>query len=186
MHSDNTRKAIELSEKYAKQYLKLVSERDHRNILIAYVSAYGYTKVAAEMIASGILETAGINVDITDIENIAPDELESKIVAADGILVGSPTINQNTLLPVYKLFSLINPLRDKGKFGGAFGSFGWSGESPKIVLESMRLLKLKIFEETASFKFSPGGLKEEDLKDFGRKFAEKFMEGCDQKKNPGN
>ena len=42
---------------------------------------------------------------------------------ADGILVGSPTINQNTLLPVYKLFALINPLRDKGKFGGAFGSY---------------------------------------------------------------
>ena len=34
---------------------------------------------------------------------------------ADGLLVGSPTINQNTLLPVYKLFALINPISDKGK-----------------------------------------------------------------------
>jgi flavorubredoxin len=186
IHSDNTRKAIDLSAKYAEQYMKLVSENTHRKILIAYVSAYGYTRAAAELIASGILETEGISVDITDIENITTDILESKILAADGILIGSPTINQNTLLPVYKLFSLINPIRDKGKLGGAFGSFGWSGESPKIILESLRLLKLKIYEETASFKFSPGDSKEEYLKDFGRKFAEKFMEGCDQIRNPGN
>ena len=80
-------------------------------------------------------------------------------------------MNQNTLLPVYKLFALINPLRDKGKLGGAFGSYGWSGEAPKIILENLRLLKLKIFEDTASFKFSPGAEKEEILKEFGRRFA---------------
>jgi flavorubredoxin len=186
IHSDNSRKAIELSEKYASEYMQLAIERDHRNILITYVSAYGYTKEAAEHIAAGILETDGINVDITDIENITLDELESKIIIADGILVGSPTINQNTLLPVYKLFALINPLRDKGKSGGAFGSYGWSGESPKIILENLRLLKLKVFEETAAFKFSPGGSKEEFLKDFGRKFSQKFIEECGQIKNPGN
>ena len=43
--------------------------------------------------------------------------------------------------------------------GGAFGSYGWSGESPKIILENLRLLKLKIFEETAAFKFSPVEIK---------------------------
>ena len=150
------------------------------------MSAYGYTKEAAEHIASGILETEGLTVDITDIENISPYELEAKIITADSILVGSPTINQNTLLPVYKLFALINPLRDKGKFAGAFGSFGWSGEAPKIILENLRLLKLKVFEETAGFKFSPAGSKEEYLKEFGRKFAQKFLLEFSNIKNPGN
>jgi flavorubredoxin len=178
IHHENLRKAIDLAEKYASKYMQLAVERSHRNILIAYVSAYGYTKEAAEHIAAGILETKDIIVDIADIENIALEELESKLIMADGILVGSPTINQNTLLPVYKLFALINPLRDKGKFGGAFGSFGWSGESLKIILETLRLLKLKIFEETAAFKFLPGGSKEEFLKDFGRRFARKFLEEC--------
>jgi flavorubredoxin len=185
IHSVNSRRAVDLSEKYAKEYLKLLNERDYRHILIAYVSAYGYTKEAAELIASGILETEGIVVDVADIENISLEELEAKIVQADGILVGSPTINQNTLLPVYKLFALINPLRDKGKLGGAFGSYGWSGESPEIILGALRLLKLKIYEPTASFKFSPGGDKKELLVKFGREFAAEFMKGCDQIKNPG-
>ena len=147
------------------------------NILIAYVSAYGYTKEAAHLIAEGILETEGIAVDIADIENISMEELESKLINADGLLVGSPTINQNTLLPVYKLFALINPIRDKGKLGGSFGSYGWSGESPNLILENLRLLKLKIFEETAAFKFSAERHKKENLNRIRKKFCSEIYSG---------
>jgi flavorubredoxin len=178
IHRQNVRKAIDLSESYAAEYLKLVVGRTPKNILIAYVSAYGYTKEAAEYVAEGIREAENINTEIIDIEDISLEILESKIITADGILIGSPTINQNTLLPVYKLFSQINPIRDKGKLGGAFGSYGWSGESPRIILENLRLLKLKIFEETAPFKFLPSGNKATLLKDFGRRYAQKFKEEC--------
>ena len=186
IHHKNLNSAIELSEKYALEYMKLSTDREHMNILITYVSAYGYTKEAAGYIAEGIRENKDLTVEIADIENISIEELDAKLVMADGILVGSPTINQNTLLPVYKLFALINPIRDKGKLGGAFGSYGWSGEAPKIILENLRVLKLKIFEETGMFKFYPGGCKEDVLKTFGRKFAKTFIEECGHIKNPGN
>jgi flavorubredoxin len=186
VHNKNLKKAIELSERFANQYLEIISEKNRMNILVTYVSAYGYTKDAAHLIAEGILETKGITVDITDIENISLEELESKLIMSDGILVGSPTINQNTLLPVYKLFALINPIRDKGKLGGAFGSYGWSGESPNIILENLRLLKLKIFEETAVFKFSPDNNKKEYLREFGRNFSQRYIQECGHMKNPGN
>jgi flavorubredoxin len=166
--------------------MKIVTDTNKMNILIAYVSAYGYTKEAAYFIAEGILETEDITVDIADIENISLEELESKLIMSDGLLVGSPTINQNTVLPVYKLFALINPIRDKGKLGGAFGSYGWSGESPNLILENMRLLKLKIFEETAVFKFSPENNKKEYLKEFGRNFAQRYIQECGHTKNPGS
>ena len=178
VHRENLKKAMELSESYAASYLKMVIGRSPKNILIAYVSAYGYTRRAAEYIAAGIHEAENISTEILDIENLSIETLESKLITADGILIGSPTINQNTLLPVYKLFSQINPIRDKGKLGGAYGSYGWSGESPRIILENLRLLKLKIFEDTAQFKFSPSGDKEALLKDFGRRYAQKFKEEC--------
>jgi NADH oxidase (H2O-forming) len=178
VHSKNLKKAMDLSETYASDYLKQVVGRSPKNILIAYVSAYGYTRQAAEYIAEGIQESENITTEILDIEDLSLEILESKLITADGILVGSPTINQNTLLPVYKLFSLINPIRDKGKLGGAYGSYGWSGESPKIILENLRLLKLKVFEDTGNFKFSPDGDKVEFMKDFGRRYALKFKEEC--------
>jgi flavorubredoxin len=165
--------------------MRIVSDENRMNILIAYVSAYGYTKEAAYLIAEGVLETEDVTVEVIDIENISHEELESKIISSDGILIGSPTINQNTLLPVYTLFSLLNPIRDKGKLGGAFGSFGWSGESANIILENFRLLKLKVFEETGIFKFSPDNEKEEYLREFGRRFGKKYIEECAHMKNPG-
>ncbi len=178
VHRENVQKAMDLSEEYAGDYLKLVVGRSPKNILIAYVSAYGYTKQAAGYIAEGIRETENLTTEILDIEEIPSGELESKIITADGIIVGSPTINQNTLLPVYRLFAQINPIRDKGKLGGAYGSYGWSGESPRIILENLRLLKLKIFEDPAQFKFAPAGEKAELLKDFGRRYAVRFREEC--------
>lgn len=178
VHRENLKKAMDLSERYSADYLKLVIGRSPKNILIAYVSAYGYTRKAAEIIAEGIREAENVTTEIQDIENLSVEEMESKIITADGILIGSPTINQNTLLPVYKLLSQINPIRDKGKLGGAYGSYGWSGESPRIILENMRLLKLKIFEDTAQFKFSPSAHKEAFLKEFGRLYAQKFKEEC--------
>jgi flavorubredoxin len=185
IHKENINKAIELSEKLADHYMQIVSEKSKMNILIAYVSAYGYTKEAAHIIAEGIIETKDITVDIIDIENISLEELETKLIMSDGLLVGSPTINQNTLLPVYRLLALINPIRDKGKLGGTFGSYGWSGESPKIILENLRLLKLKIFEETAAFKFSADNIKKENLRQFGRNFAQRYIQECGHIKNPG-
>jgi len=178
---DNRAKIVELTEKYAREYVDTVENKTKRNILIAYVSAYGFSKQAAEIISQSILETGNFNVNIVDIEHIDLGELEALITSSAAILVGSPTINQNTLLPVYKLFALLNPIRDKGKLAGAFGSYGWSGEAPRIILEAMKNLKLKVFDEAISFKFKPSGQKGEMLKEFGRRFAIKFEEECAQK-----
>jgi flavorubredoxin len=80
------------------------------------------------------------------------------------------------------LFAVINPLRDRGKLAGVFGSYGWSGDAANIIFETLRNLKLRIFEETPAFKFLPSGSKEEALREYGRKFAVKFEEECAQKK----
>jgi flavorubredoxin len=179
--SKNYKYIVELTEKYTSDYLNAITEKARRSILIAYVSAYGYTKEAAEIIKSGILEGGDFRVEMADIENIDLNELGSLLATADALLVGSPTINQNTLLPVYKMFALINPIRDRGKLAGAFGSYGWSGEAVKIISETLRNLKLKVFDETSEFKFRPSGSKEENLKEFGRKFAARFEEECKNK-----
>jgi NADH oxidase (H2O-forming) len=187
IHTDNWRQVVKLTEKYAEDYIKLTSDHNSKNILIAYISAYGYTKKMAEDIAIGIGENGNMKVTLLDLENITLGELESEIVLSDAILVGSPTINQNTLLPVYKLFSVINPLRDKSKIAGAFGSYGWSGEAPGIIIDNLRNLKLKIFEESAASKFFPGEEKATLLRDFGKRFAGYVSLECSGNiKNPGN
>ncbi|MGQ9619802.1 MAG: FprA family A-type flavoprotein [Bacteroidales bacterium] len=172
VHHKNLEKITGLTEKYAAEYVKITEEKPVKNILLAYVSAYGFTGKMAEEIAGGIKEVPNINVTLKDIEHIALGDLESEIIKTDAVLVGSPTINQNTLLPVYRMFALINPLRDKGKPAGSFGSYGWSGEAPGIIAANLKNLKLSYFEDPVSFKFSPDHEKANALKEYGKRFAQ--------------
>ncbi len=165
------KKYVELSEKYAREYLDLTMGEGGKRVLITYVSAYGYTGEMAKAIAMGIESEGSAQVKILDIENIELGDLESEIVKADALLVGSPTINQNTLLQVYKLFAVINPLRDKGKLAASFGSYGWSGEAPGIIAANLKNLKLKVMEDNAAFKFRPGEETRSELVAFGNRFA---------------
>jgi flavorubredoxin len=166
---------VHLSEQYSEQYIadSLCSDN---SILITYVSAYGYTKQMAEAIAEGIREVVDYNINIIDIENMLLGDLEEQIVRSKSLLIGSPTINQNTLLPVYRMFAVINPLRDKGKKAAAFGSYGWSGEAVKIIENQLKALKLNVVIEGISSKFSPVNEKHQHMVDFGRSFARYLVE----------
>jgi len=144
---------MDRSAKYATQYLE--TTRKENRVLVAYVSAYGYTKEMATMVAEGLKKAGNITVDLLDIETVLLGDLEEHVVRADGLIIGSPTINQNTLLPVYKLFSIINPIRDKGKPAAVFGSFGWSGEAVKLIEEHLKNLKLNVVSEGLAARFYP-------------------------------
>ncbi|MEE4214050.1 MAG: FprA family A-type flavoprotein [Bacteroidales bacterium] len=167
----NWKKYVDLSEQYALDYLENTKGERKKRALITYVSAYGYTREMAESIGRGIGSGGDIEVKTLDIEMIELGDLEAEIVRSDALLVGSPTINQNTLLQVYKLFSVINPLRDKGKPAAAFGSYGWSGEAPGIISSNLKSLKLKVMEEDAAFKFRPGEEARKELEAYGKRFA---------------
>ena len=166
---------VRLSAELASKFLESQNGNESR-VLIAYVSAYGYTGEMAESIASGIRETGDIEVAVVDIENIPLGELEEMIVQSGGLLIGSPTINRNTLLPVYRMFSVINPIRDKGKLAASFGSYGWSGEAVPLIEEHLKNMKLEIVQDGLATKFFPNEEQNEALKDFGRTFGLRFLE----------
>lgn len=161
---------MERAESLAAGYVKDTQKKNR--VLVAYVSAYGYTREMAGCIAEGIRNSGVVEVEVVDIENMLLGDLEEHVVKADGILIGSPTINQNTLLPVYRLFSVINPVRDKGKPAAAFGSFGWSGEAVRLIEDHLKNLKLKVVSEGQTARFHPDNEETEKLVDFGLAFGE--------------
>ncbi len=161
---------LDLTRGYTQQYLADAKCQDNA-ILITYVSAYGYTKLMAEKIAEGIKRVVDYKVNVIDIENILLGDLEELIVKSNAIIIGSPTINQNTLLPVYRMFSIINPIRDKGKKAASFGSYGWSGEAVGLIENQLKLLKLNVVQPGFSSRFYPHHDKETQLIGFGEEFA---------------
>jgi NADH oxidase (H2O-forming) len=169
----NWKACIDKSEQRSRDFLEKMGNIQN-NVLITYVSAYGYTKSMAYKIKEGIEKAGNITAQILDIENILLGDLEEQIVKSNAIIVGSPTINQNTLLPIYRMFAVINPIRDRGKLAAAFGSYGWSGEAVKIIEANLKTLKLNVGFEGLSSKFYPYNGKADEFVEFGIKIAEKL------------
>jgi flavorubredoxin len=165
-------KYVDLSEKYASEQLQLPIRH---KVFIPYVSAYQKTGFLAKKIGEGISQSGDFEVEVLDIEMTSIGDLEQKVSESAAIIIGSTTINQNVLLPIYKLFSVINPLRDKGKIAGGFGSYGWSGESRTIIRTGLENLKLKYYGEGVFVKFTPGEDDQQDAMEYGRQIGRELL-----------
>ncbi|WP_243473967.1 flavodoxin domain-containing protein [Schnuerera ultunensis] len=117
-----------------------------------------------------------IEVELMDIELIDVTSLEEKIDKSTAIIIGSPTINQNTLRPIYDLFAVINPIRNRGKLAGAFGSYGWSGEAVKIIQENLKNLKLKVYDDGLRCCFIPFEDSFQEAIEYGKDFGKKLLD----------
>ena len=167
------KKYIDLTEQYSKQALSLIGKQ---RVFIPYVSAYRKTALIAEKIAEGIRQSGDIEVVVCDIEKTDLAFIDDNISRSTGLLIGSPTINKNTLLQIYQMFAVINPLRDKGKLAAVFGSYGWSGEATKIIHDNLANLKLKMFEEDFSIRFTLHENGFSACVDFGKRFGTQLLE----------
>jgi flavorubredoxin len=166
------KKIVELSHQYAEEALQKPAKPF---VFIPYVSAYQKTGMVANLLAEGVRQAGNIDAFVLDIELAPLGEVEQHMAHASAYLIGSPTINQNILLPIYKCFALINPIRDKGKPAAGFGSFGWSGEAKKIIRTNLENLKLSVFEEEMFVKFTPDQQDSERAIAFGKAFGEAVL-----------
>ena len=126
----------------------------------------------AAAIARGA-EEAGADVAVFDLAGgvdipMVVDEIEQ----AEGIAVGSCTINSDALAHVWTLLASLATIKLKKKLGFAFGSYGWSGEGPKMIHERLKSLQFRVPEEPMRVKLVPT---EEDLQAcaaYGARMAE--------------
>ena len=168
MLRENWKRFVDMTKMWSE---KFVAQPHKNKVFIPYVSAYHKTGVIAEYIAEGLKKAGDFEIEVLDIEQLPLGVLDMKLTQSAAIIVGSPVINQNILLPIYKLFSLINPYRDKGKLAGGFGSFGWSGENKKLLETNLTNLKLKYFGEGVFVKFGPGDEEIEKAIEYGMNFG---------------
>lgn len=152
------------------------TSRPTPSIVIAYVSAYGYTEKLAQEIQKGILSTEFKgDVLIYDLVTADFDEVLREAGMAKGLLIGSPTILADTLPPIWKLLTSLNPVIHKGITAGCFGSYGWSGEAPKYIHERLHQLKFNTPLEPLRILFNPSESNLAEAFKYGVNFAETLL-----------
>ncbi len=158
---------------YYKNLYKTWAKEDiieEKNIQIFYVSAYGNTEKVANHLKDAI-EKRGIKAGVHEISTTPLAELVSLVDKSSGILVGSPTINQDAVEPTWNLLAHVSAIINRGKIAGAFGSYGWSGEGVPMLSERLKSLKFNVIDPGFKFNFVPS---EEELK-LADEFADKFL-----------
>ena len=106
-------------------------------IVVAYVSAYGYTETLANSIIEGIDSVGDFNVQKHDLLYAELERVLLAVKEADGILIGSPTINGDALPVIWQLLTNLSPTTHAGKVAAAFGSYGWSEAVPSMEARLM-------------------------------------------------
>lgn len=96
----------------------------------------------------------------------------------DAILLGAPTYHHDMPIDMKKLFetAATKGVNLKNKIGAAFGSFGWSGEAPKLLLEIMKnKFEMNIIAPPLLAKYTPNEGVINKCRDLGRMVAEMLI-----------
>lgn len=142
-------------------------------IIIPYASAYGYTRKMIPSIVEGINKAFDgiVEVEVYDLVDTTIKKVVGRIQKADGFLIGSTTILGDAVKPIWDVLTELNPQVEGGKAASAFGSYGWSGEAVKHMMERLNQLKMKTIEGLR-IRFNPSDSQLEKCVQFGVEFGE--------------
>ena len=132
--------------KQYREWSTVVNPNKKKTVIMAYVSAYGYTKMLADKIADGIRDSGDVDVRAYDMVEADAAKVNEELLFADGILLGTPTIVGEALNPIWDLTLGMFPGTHGGKYAGAFGSYGRSGEGVPNITQRLKQLKMKVSE----------------------------------------
>lgn len=156
-----------------KKYAQWCDDYQEDVVTIVYDTMWNGTKALAERIAEGIVEadpdvTVKVyNVAKSDVNDVITDVFRSKTV-----VIGSPTMNNTMLHSVAGFVHLMRSLRFKGKKAAVFGCYGWSGESVKILNESLGEAGFEVMEEGMRTLWYPDADAQKAAVEFGRKISQ--------------
>jgi flavorubredoxin len=169
-------------QRYVQRYRQLSSPALHRDngtrqksLLIFYISSYGNTRRMAEAIYQGAMQIEEVRVSLYDLEGCELSPFVDLIEEADGIVLGTPTINGDAVKPVWDLLSSLTVIQLKNKLGGVFGSYGWTGEGVRLVEDRLRGLKLRVPVPGLRVKLIPTEDEIRDCRAFGLELAQELM-----------
>jgi len=140
-------------------------------VLILYFSRTGNTEKMATAVAEGVRMIEGIEAEIK--YQATPEELDS----FDAIIIGTPTYHHDMSLDMKNVFeqAAVKNIDLKDKIGAAFGSYGWSGEAPKLILEILKnKFRMHIIEPPLIIKYEPDGKGLALCRELGKKVSERL------------
>jgi len=139
-----------------KKYAAWAAAYQEDQVTVAYDTMWEGTAKIAHKIAEEIhRQSPDTVVKVFNIAKADKNEVMTEIFKSKAIAVGSPTVSNSILSSVAGWLEFLKQLRFKNKRAAAFGCYGWSGESVKLLQEKLRDAGFDVIEENVRSLWDP-------------------------------
>ena len=139
--------------------------------LIVCATRTGETMKIGELIAEGI-RFSDHEANVVKVNDV---KKEADLQGYDALAFGSATYHGDMIQGMKTMLFLAEKAGLEGKTGGAFGAFGWSGEAPGRIFDTMEnIFKMNMVSGPLRLKSSSLGGGLQMAQDYGREIAEKL------------
>ena len=141
--------------------------------LIVYTTRTGETENIAKLIAEGI-RMQGVEANVVKVADV---KTESDLEGFDAFVFGSPTYHGEMVQGMKTLLFLAEKANLQNKVGGSFGAFGWSGEAPGRIFDTMKnIFKMDMVSGPLELKSASLGGGTQMAQDYGRSIVKKLAQ----------
>lgn len=154
------------------KYVQWSADYQENQITVIYDTMWNGTRELAERIALGIqLQDPAVTVKIFNLSKSDFNDVATEVFRSKAIAVGSPTVGNGLLHSVAGFLHYLKSLKFKKKRAAAFGCYGWSGESVKIINEMLADAGFEIIGEGMRQLWNPDEGAKKAAVELGRAIA---------------
>jgi flavorubredoxin len=135
-------------------YARWAEQKPSKKAVVVYDTMWESTRKMAEAIVDGLI-AENVETRCMRLRTQHRSDVITEIMEAGAVLVGSPTLNNGLFPTVSDFLCYMKGLRPKNKIAAAFGSYGWTGESVKLITQELEAMKLDIIDPGLSSHWVP-------------------------------
>ena len=151
-------------------YVEWSKQEPRRKALVIYDTMWHSTEMMAGAIV-GALGQEGVAAKPMHLRSWHRSDIITEVLDAGAIIVGSPTLNNGLFPTVSDFLTYMKGLKPINKIGAAFGSYGWSGESVKLINQELEAMKFEVVDPGVKIQYVPDEKGIESCYALGRKIA---------------
>jgi len=151
-------------------YVEWSTQEPKRKAVVIYDTMWHSTEAMAEAIAAALGEE-GVYAKPMNLRNCHRSDIITEVLDAGAVIVGSPTFNNGLFPTVGDFLTYMKGLKPKNKIAAAFGSYGWSGESVKLINKQLEEMKFDVIDPGLRIQYVPEEKGLNACHELGRKIA---------------
>ena len=159
------------------QYAAYAAQKPTQRAVVVYDTMWDSTAKMAEAVVDG-LRVGGCPSDVFNMQTAHRSDVATAVLKAGALVVGAPTMNGMVFPSLADVMIYLRGLRPRNLVGATFGSYGWSGEAPEQLEETLIAMNVEIAAQRVRANYVPTSDDLSECRRLGETVARRLGEVC--------